>query len=55
MCITDDGVECMVTVLLDGQEAIMEFTDFPHTGVGSRIMEKITNKIYQTYSIVHLY
>lgn len=33
MSIADDAVECTVPVLLDGEEAILEFIDLPYTGV----------------------
>ena len=36
-CVADDGMECSVPVLLDGEESIMEFIDLPYTGVSPRL------------------
>ena len=33
----DDGVECTVPVLLDGEESIVEFIDLPYTGVSAQV------------------
>ena len=30
---SDDGIECCVPVLLDGDEYVMGFIDLPYTGV----------------------
>ena len=31
--VSDDGIECPVPVILNGEEYIMEFIDLPYTGV----------------------
>ena len=31
--VTDDGVECTIPVLLDGQESIVDLIDLPYSGV----------------------
>jgi len=42
VCLTDDGQEIKVPVLLNGTESIMEFIDLPYSGVRTGYCSPIT-------------
>jgi len=41
-CLTDDGQEIKVPVLLNGTESIMEFIDLPYSGVSIGYCSPVT-------------